>query len=196
MSKTLVKLLASVALAIGGASVADAAVTYTRIDFTANFAGNGPNNTLSGNYTFSYDSAANSYALTAINFSLNGMVFTLANTGIASSAFAVSVGGTDSGSLGSVGGVANGVLDFAIAINPIVPNPGNPQPPLTGRSFIYSLPGASQTYVTTNVTTTATTVAAPSAVPEPATWGLMLAGFGVVGAGLRSRRRSTTVTYA
>ena len=33
-------------------------------------------------------------------------------------------------------------------------------------------------------------------VPEPATWGLMLAGFGMVGAGLRSRRRSSTVTYA
>ena len=38
--------------------------------------------------------------------------------------------------------------------------------------------------------------AASGAVPEPATWGLMLAGFGMVGAGLRSRRRSTTVTYA
>ena len=35
-----------------------------------------------------------------------------------------------------------------------------------------------------------------AAVPEPATWGLMLAGFGMVGAGLRSRRRSTVVTYA
>lgn len=33
-------------------------------------------------------------------------------------------------------------------------------------------------------------------VPEPATWGMMLLGFGMVGAGLRSRRRSTTVTFA
>jgi len=33
---------------------------------------------------------------------------------------------------------------------------------------------------------------ATAAVPEPATWGLMLAGFGMVGAGLRSRRRSVT----
>jgi len=29
-----------------------------------------------------------------------------------------------------------------------------------------------------------------SAVPEPATWGLMLVGFGLVGAGMRTRRRS------
>jgi hypothetical protein len=38
-------------------------------------------------------------------------------------------------------------------------------------------------------------VVAQAAVPEPATWGLMLAGFGLVGAGLRSRRRQA-VTYA
>lgn len=35
-----------------------------------------------------------------------------------------------------------------------------------------------------------------AAVPESATWGLMLLGFGLIGAGLRPRRRSTTVTYA
>lgn len=34
-------------------------------------------------------------------------------------------------------------------------------------------------------------------VPEPATWGMMLVGFGLVGAGLRSRRKeSLRVTYA
>jgi len=43
---------------------------------------------------------------------------------------------------------------------------------------------------------TLTITEAAAAVPEPATWGLMLAGFGVVGAGLRSRRRSTTVAFA
>jgi probable HAF family extracellular repeat protein len=35
-----------------------------------------------------------------------------------------------------------------------------------------------------------------AAVPEPATWGLMLVGFGLVGGAMRTRRRSTTVTYA
>jgi len=35
-----------------------------------------------------------------------------------------------------------------------------------------------------------------AAVPEPATWGLMLTGFGLVGAGLRSRRTRTTVRFA
>lgn len=35
---------------------------------------------------------------------------------------------------------------------------------------------------------------AEAAVPEPASWGMLLLGFGLMGAGLRSRRR--TVTYA
>lgn len=38
-------------------------------------------------------------------------------------------------------------------------------------------------------------IAVPGAVPEPASWGLMLIGFGAMGASLRSRRR-TTITYA
>lgn len=38
---------------------------------------------------------------------------------------------------------------------------------------------------------------AVAAVPEPATWGLMIAGFGMVGFGLRRRAKiSTAVTYA
>ncbi len=33
-------------------------------------------------------------------------------------------------------------------------------------------------------------------VPEPAAWGLMLLGFGLVGASMRSRKGKTTVVYA
>ena len=35
-----------------------------------------------------------------------------------------------------------------------------------------------------------------AAVPEPATWATMMLGFGVAGAGLRARRRRTTVAFA
>ena len=36
-----------------------------------------------------------------------------------------------------------------------------------------------------------------TAVPEPATWAMMLAGFGMIGFGLRSRRKQAArVTYA
>ena len=34
------------------------------------------------------------------------------------------------------------------------------------------------------------------AAPEPGTWAMMIGGFGMVGASLRTRRRKTTVTYA
>ena len=37
---------------------------------------------------------------------------------------------------------------------------------------------------------------AASAVPEPATWAMMLLGFGLIGSSLRNRRRSTKVVYA
>jgi len=35
-----------------------------------------------------------------------------------------------------------------------------------------------------------------AAIPEPATWGMMLLGFGLVGATMRYRRRSSIVTFA
>ncbi|RYD20158.1 MAG: PEP-CTERM sorting domain-containing protein, partial [Lysobacteraceae bacterium] len=34
------------------------------------------------------------------------------------------------------------------------------------------------------------------AVPEPATWALMLLGFGMVGAATRYRRRASRIAYA
>jgi hypothetical protein len=43
---------------------------------------------------------------------------------------------------------------------------------------------------------TATSSPAASAVPETATWGMMITGFGMMGAVLRTRRRNTTVTFA
>jgi hypothetical protein len=37
---------------------------------------------------------------------------------------------------------------------------------------------------------------AAGAVPEPTTWGMMIAGFGMMGAAMRYRRRSAKVTFA
>ncbi len=39
-------------------------------------------------------------------------------------------------------------------------------------------------------------VTPPGAVPEPATWAMMIGGFGMIGASLRYRRRKTTVSFA
>ncbi len=40
------------------------------------------------------------------------------------------------------------------------------------------------------------TTATPGAVPEPATWAMMIFGFGAVGSTMRYRRRKTTVSFA
>lgn len=54
----------------------------------------------------------------------------------------------------------------------------------------YGTPGTSSHFDNNGGAITATVVAT-QAVPEPATWALMLAGFGVVGYAMRSRRKST-----
>jgi hypothetical protein len=56
--------------------------------------------------------------------------------------------------------------------------------------------GQSVTFTTGTIFGTGTPATAAVGVPEPATWGLMLLGMGMVGAGLRSRRRSVTFTNA
>jgi len=59
-------------------------------------------------------------------------------------------------------------------------------------------------YLPTNYSTTAEptanfarfTLQAAAAVPEPATWAMMLIGFSMIGGAVRYRRRSTVTTYA
>ena len=46
----------------------------------------------------------------------------------------------------------------------------------------------------TSYTLAVTTLDIPAAIPEPATWALMMAGVGVLAAGLRSRRSRTKVS--
>jgi hypothetical protein len=48
---------------------------------------------------------------------------------------------------------------------------------------------------TINISQTPITIDVGGAVPEPATWAMMIAGFGIVGAGMR-RRRTATVSFA
>ncbi|QQV76566.1 PEPxxWA-CTERM sorting domain-containing protein [Sphingomonas aliaeris] len=55
-------------------------------------------------------------------------------------------------------------------------------------------PSAGNVNFTGGVGTVTSAVAA--AVPETATWGMMIAGFGMMGAALRARRRSTKVSFA
>jgi hypothetical protein len=54
------------------------------------------------------------------------------------------------------------------------------------------------TFALTSIVSGASTLrisAVAAAVPEPATWAMMLVGFGMIAAGLRYRRRSTSVSF-
>ncbi|MBD8546068.1 PEP-CTERM sorting domain-containing protein [Sphingomonas sp. CFBP 8760] len=62
------------------------------------------------------------------------------------------------------------------------------------RSFSYGLLN-STTNLFYNVTSS-NLVVSISPVPEPATWAMMLVGFGMIGASTRYRRRSSKTTYA
>lgn len=62
-------------------------------------------------------------------------------------------------------------------------------------TFFSSVAGPSSITSVANLRFSAV-VGAQDAVPEPATWGLMLAGFGLVGGALRVRRRTAVVSVA
>jgi hypothetical protein len=74
--------------------------------------------------------------------------------------------------------------------------------PLTLASLLYNTIGNSNYYFTTDIinangsTANVGATLTASAVPETATWGMMIAGFGMIGAAMRARRRSTKITFA
>ncbi|MEG3123520.1 PEPxxWA-CTERM sorting domain-containing protein [Sphingomonas sp. GB1N7] len=80
-------------------------------------------------------------------------------------------------------------------------------PPVVGSqgtgNALQSLSGAAYTTLTDagsgqtlDVPFTINGTVAASAVPEPATWAMMIGGFGMVGGAMRSRRRKTTISFA
>ena len=76
-------------------------------------------------------------------------------------------------------------------------NPSNLAPTPVSVYFYATQPFASSqgAVVITNATQTSFS-ASVAAVPETATWGMMILGFGMIGAASRSRKVKTTVTFA
>jgi hypothetical protein len=170
-----------IALALAGVAAlsitapAHAAVVTTNYGFTGS-AG-------SGTFTLSCDNPASffgSCTLDTFDFMLGSTLFTTVNTGIQRQVVGLSVqayviGGTVSGVTG-VNAVA-GADDFFFALSPSGFTGTN-----TLTYFIAGNPGLSQAQITISEAQT-------SPVPEPATWAMMLLGFGVIG--FEMRRRNT-----
>jgi hypothetical protein len=85
---------------------------------------------------------------------------------------------------GSIFGASGaGYNDFILYFNDASTNPYG--------GFDYTQTGINTGFVTNTVTITATT----DPVPEPASWAMMLGGFGLIGGALRTRRK-TAVMFA
>ncbi len=98
---------------------------------------------------------------------------------------AYSLAVTDTGDILTLGGNTGTFMGRTLLVNPIVIDaPG-----------IGTQPGVISSG--TGTLTVTIGAAGSAAIPEPATWAMMLLGFGMVGFGLRSRQKqSVRVTYA
>ena len=159
--------------ALGALSTpAGAASVFNSYDFTVTGM-EGPIPDHSGSFSFTYDDVTFAAALVSIDFTLGGTTYSTANAGITNAGIPSELGFILGGTLSGVFLVNSGAEDFFITFN--VPD----EPDL----FVYSQVGF-DTGWGANVTLTAT-----NGVPEPSTWAMMIAGFGLVGGVMRRRPR-------
>ena len=133
--------------------------------------------------SFTIDGTSGAYSLTAFNGTVGGASYTLSSVGAGNiSNGKVRIGGL----LNGVGNVIGGTNDFfSLSFTPDTV-------PLT-TTFFYGTVG---TIGFSNTAVDFIPVVA-AGVPEPATWGMMILGFGLVGTALRLRRKvSTTIKFA
>jgi hypothetical protein len=174
MRKSTLALAAVAALSITAA--ADAAVVTTDYSFTT---GIGP-----GTFSLGFDTNTSVYSLVALSFDVGSTHFDTTNSGVLDfGALGLALGGNPSGVQGVfLDGFAD---DFYF---PFSPDTVNLQTTLT--YSIGTQPFSTSTLVITQVTIRPE---APG-VPEPASWVMMLMGFGAVGFAVR-RRTQTELTF-
>jgi hypothetical protein len=170
MKKLLGSALAGAALAL--ASPAQATIVTTNYNVTST-AG-------SGTFTLDFDTNSSTYSLTALDFSLTGgaLTFDTSNADVVGGGPGLVLGGDTAGV--SAIDTSLGLDDFAFGFDPTQVS--------QGRTILYTI-GSLQSFATADVTITQIT--GEGSVPEPATWAMMLLGFGAMGFALRRRSPAT-----
>jgi len=149
------------------------ATTFVR-SFEFTISTSGPISTQSGSFTYTYDDVTGAAALNAINFSIGATTFTAANAGIfkypgPASDPILLLFGADFGL-----SIFTGTNDFWLYFSPSAS---------VAPQFSYSTTGWDNVGTNAAISLRDTT----NAVPEPATWSLMLGGFACLGFALRRR---------
>lgn len=178
--------LALVPLALVAALPAKATTTIENWTFQASTP-TGPITSHSGSFSFSYDQdGPYNPQLLSINFTLGSIVYDLTNTDL------IEFTGASEPNQFIIGGAANGgarrlgpgSLDWWFYTIP------------TEDTFSYTTNTTTFVYTDRAVRFTRETLTAPvnNPVPEPATWAMLIAGFGLVGAAQRKRRARQPAT--
>lgn len=166
------------------ASAASAATITRHYEFVASDFSGGPLAQVTGTFSLTFDPfVSSSGLLDALSVSHPGLTLTKANT-----AYSYSYGGvpqfsplTIGGTVGGVSTVSTGASDFSLSFLGAGTDPLSVLP----LNFTYST-GSGQSWSGTFQVSTYTPAAQ---VPEPGIWAMMIVGFGLAGAALRSRGR-------
>ena len=169
----LAALLAASAACITASQAGAAVITQSFTVTATGFGANAPIQTVSGRFTFTYDNAAfitppspAGLAISGFNAPFNGPALFTFNKG---NNFLL---------------VGNNIGLVSYTVSPNTPGFGffiqNPGGAPIINSLVYST-GGGQVWTSSRVTV--------AAVPEPAAWAMMIAGFGLAGAALRTARR-------
>lgn len=179
----LISALAAAVLAVGISAGAASAASITRSFefFATNFGVGAPLANVSGTFTVTFDPAVSVGAGTLDALSAPGLGLNAASSGFTYSAVPgmpmfspMTVGGL----VGGIGGVSSGSNDFALSFM----GPGTDPFSYLPLSFAYSIAGGQVWRGDFQVSPYT-----PGGVPEPATWAMLIAGFGLAGSALRRR---------
>lgn len=156
-------------------------------------------NQVTSMFTLNYDPsvangplAVSGYSSSSASPAFDPALVQFTNAPMPGNTSSVAVGGSSTG----INGVTSGAADFRILffVDPMTGAPANANRMLIPFNALtdYSLPGSTTTFETFD---TAITLVS-SAVPETATWGMMMVGLSVIGSALRHRRSvSTRVSF-